>query len=447
MLIRIEVCMKNIIVVFLTIAVLVLAGAGILGMRISSDAEKVSSYNQYVASARERAQKGIVYYARADYLKAFSIYQGDQGLLQEFLDFLETTEYTADYKKYLQTYIRRYPEDTQGYERLCRYYYDNGSYRDVQLLTAEAEAAGIVSEALAEYKDKVNYEFVNLGGGYESVSPFYGRQAIVGKGGLKGLYYLGSGVTIPIEYRELSFYVNGAMAAKNEAGECYFMDFAGNKSGVTDKPVDSLSYLGNGYSVVSVDGGYSYTTSALTVPEQLPYEYATPFSGGVAAVKKDGKWGLIDTNADYIVAPSYDDIVLNEFGSCVSGGVIFARQGETYHMLDAQGNRLNTYDFEQVYPFQMSGQPAAVKLDGKWTFVKNTGELYELEGREFFEVKSFNNFLAPATRDGENWGYIDAYGNFVIEPQWADCLQFSEYGAAPVYNGTSWSFIQLIRYK
>ena len=49
------------------------------------------------------------------------------------------------------------------------------------------------------------------------------------------------------------------------------------------------------------------------------------------------------------MAPSYDDIVLNEFGSCVSGGVIFARQGETYHMLDAQGNRLNTKDFGEGY--------------------------------------------------------------------------------------------------
>lgn len=439
--------MKNSIIVIIIIVSLVLAGAGITGMRISSDVERVSSYNQYVASARERAAKGIVYYARADYLKAFSIYQEDQGLFQEFLDFLETTEYTTDYKNYLQTYIQRYPEDTEGYERLCCYYYDNGSYRDVQLLVAEAEAAGAVSDILAEYKDKVDYEFVSLGGGYESVSPFYGRQAIVGKGELKGMYYFGSGITIPIEYQELSFYINGAIAAKDGAGECYFMDFAGNKSGVTDKPVDSLSYLGNGYSAVSVDGRYSYTTSTLVVPGQLPYEYATPFSGGVAAVKVDGKWGIIDTNANYVVVPSYDEIVLNEFGSCVSSGVIFARQGESYYMLDTQGNKLNEYAFEQVYPFQMSGQPAAVKLNGKWTFVKNTGELYELEGKEFFAVKSFNNFLAPATSDGENWGYIDAYGNYVIEPQWADCLQFSEYGVAPVYNGTSWSFIQLIRYK
>lgn len=439
--------MKNSIVVIMTIAVLFLAGLGILGMRVSSDVEKVSSYNQYVASARERAEKGIVYYARADYLKAFSIYQGDQGLFQEFLDFLETTEYATDYKNYLRTYIQRYPEDAQGYERLCRYYYDNGSYRDVQLLVANAAAAGVASEVVSEYGDRVNYEFVSLGGGYESVSPFYGRQAIVEKGGLKGLYYLGSGLTIPIEYQELSYYINGAIAAKDEAGDCYFMDFAGNKSGVTDRPVDSLSYLGNGYSAVSVDGRYSYTGSALTVPEQLPYEYASPFSSGVASVKTDGKWGLIDTGAAWVVQPSYDEIVLNEFGSCIAGGVIFARQGEAYYMLDAQGNRLNEYVFEQVNPFQMSGQPAAVKLNGKWTFVKNTGELYELEGREFFEVKSFNNFLAPATSDGENWGYIDAYGNYVIEPQWADCLQFSEYGAAPVYNGTSWSFIHLIRYK
>lgn len=439
--------MKNSFVIIITIAVLALAGVGVTGMRLSNDVNKVSSYNQYVTSARERAAKGIDYYARADYLNAFAIYNEDQQLFREFLDFLEAAEYESDYKNYLKIYIGRYPEDTEAYERLCRYYYDNGSYRDVQLLAAQAAAAGVTSELLQEYDASVAYEFVSLGGGYDSVSPFYGRQAIVEKGGLKGMYYLGSGVVIPVKYQEMSYYINGAIAVKDEEDACYFIDFYGNKSGVTDRRVDSLSFLSNGFSAVSIDGSYSYTSSSLSIPENLPYEYATPFSAGVAAVKVDGKWGIIDTQAAYVVEPVYDDIVLNEFGSCISGGVIFAKKGDAYYMLDATGNRLNDYAFEQVCCFQLSGQPAAVKLDGKWTFVKTTGELYRPEGEDFCEVKSYNGYLAPATPDGENWGYIDAYGNYVIEPQWADCLQFSEYGVAPVYSGTSWSFIQLIKYQ
>ena len=428
-----------------TMAVLLLAaGIGILAVRVGNDYERISSYNAYIASARERAGKGINYYAKNDYISAFGIYNGDQELFQEFLEFLKATE-DSSYLTYLKSYMKRYPQDTEPYSILCQMYYEEEQFRNVQTVLLEAEAAGVTSERLKEYYELTAYKFAYLSGGYENISQFYGEQALVESGGKIGLYQYGRGVVIPEEYDILSFCVNGAAAAKKD-GECFFVDGNGHKSGVPDRAVDSLSILSNGFCAVSVSGNYGYMDSKLNVPEQLPYEEATAFAEGVAAVKKDGKWGIIDEKGQFILEPQFEGVLMTQFGTCVSGGVIFALQSDGYIMLGTDGERLNDYVFEEVHAFGLSGQPAAVKRDGEWTFVKNTGELFELETK-FAGAKSFDNLLAPVTLDGETWGYMDGYGKIVIEPQFDDCWQFSPYGVAPVKRGDTWSMIQLLRYQ
>lgn len=435
---------SNLLATILLILVMAGAGVGVLIVRANSDSAMVAQYNAYIDSARERAEKGINFYAKRDYLSAFSIYNEDQELFQEFLEFLDRTE-DDSYRSYLKTYLNTYPKDVQPYERLCSIYYEEQSYKEIQTLLLNAAAAGVSSDILAEYWDKVEYEFTSLNGGYSNCSEFYERQAIIQQGDLKGLYYNGSGVIIEPIYDEISFYINGSVAVKKD-NECYFTDLYGNKSGVFNQTVNSASIFSSGYSAVSVNGKYGYADNSLIVPEELPYEYATPFSDGIAAVKAGGKWGIIDENQKYIVEPCYDDIKLTEFGTCISCGVIFAKEGEFYIMLDAQGKRLNDYQFQEVNTFLLSAQPAAVKLDNRWTFVKTSGELFEVS-QNIYTAKSYNNYLAPVTLDGELWGYMNAEGEIVIEPQFTDCKQFSEYGIAPVKKGDLWSFIQLIRYQ
>ncbi len=419
-------------------------GVGTAAVRAKNDLGRIAEYNAYIESARERAEKGICYYAKTDYLSAFSVYNGDRELFQEFLSFLKDAE-DPSYVSYLRIYLKRYPEDAEPYQALCGIYYEEGRYRDVQRLLLEARAAGVSSEALTGYEEAVLYEFTFLGGAYQDISPFYGEQAIVEENGKKGLYYYDMGIVIPEEYEELTYYINGAAAVKKD-GACYFVDFYGNKSGVPEGRAESLSMLSNGVSAVSVGGKYGYMDSGLAVPEELPYEYATPFSEGIAGVRYQGRWGLIDRQGQYVVEPLYEGLLLNQFGACISSGVVFARRQDGYVMLDGEGHSLNEYVFEEARPFALSGQPAAVKLDGKWCFVKKTGELFLTEA-EVAEAKSFDNMLAPVTLDGESWGYMDGYGNIVIEPQFDDCRQFSSYGVAPVKKGDAWFMIQLLRYQ
>jgi hypothetical protein len=291
----------------------------------------------------------------------------------------------------------------------------------------------------------VDYEYTYLPGGYEDASVFYESQSVVKKNGKMGIYYSGRGLVVDVKYEDITYCVNGASAVKDETGY-YFIDRAGNKSGVLSSPVGSLSILANNMSAVSIEDSYGYVKKDLIVPNSLPYEYATPFSSNLAAVKAGGKWGIIRNDFTYLVEPLYDGIKLTEFGTCISGGVIFARQGDYYVMLNNKGEEIAPHRFEEVNTFLMSGQPAAVKLDGNWTFVKTTGELFTVE-KSLYEAKSFNNYMAPVTLDGIHWGFMDGYGKMVIEPQFENCKQFSDYGVAPVKQGGLWTFIKLIRYQ
>ena len=92
-----------------------------------------------------------------------------------------------------------------------------------------------------------------------------------------------------------------------------------------------------------------------------PYEDAQPFGDGWAAVKKNGKWGFIDT----------------------------------------EGNEMIGFQFEDAMSF--GGHLAAVKQNGLWGYVSLKGEL--VVEPQFLDAKSFYEGSAPV-RTGLGWQFI-----------------------------------------
>ena len=56
------------------------------------------------------------------------------------------------------------------------------------------------------------------------------------------------------------------------------------------------------------------------------YNYASPYYEGLAAVEKNGRYGLIDMDGNYVIPPVYDSI------SAPSSGVIICRSGSDWEM-------------------------------------------------------------------------------------------------------------------
>ncbi|MBE5803100.1 MAG: WG repeat-containing protein [Clostridiales bacterium] len=102
----------------------------------------------------------------------------------------------------------------------------------------------------------------------------------------------------------------------------------------------SYDYLpSDGIAAVGIDrkGTIKPCYIDLTTMELLPsdgWEDIAAFSEGMAAVKKDGKWGYINTAGEYVIQPQYD---LARPFCC---GVAIVDQGDEWFIIDTQGNIL-----------------------------------------------------------------------------------------------------------
>jgi hypothetical protein len=232
--------------------------------------------------------------------------------------------------------------------------------------------------------------------------------------------------------------------------------------------------------------GYINREGKIVVPPQ--YEYAGPFSEGLAPVNIgggnkvdfmgkpfDGVWGFIDEKGDIVLNPVYDFVYFDfttpgfEEGKCIvslddkvgfiddTGAMVITLKGdfkESYGFSEglaavccnvkdgeAKWGYLNEMgwviapQFDRATPFREG--LALVVMDDKYTFIDKQGALVVkwFDGPAGF----FSEGLAPAAVN-EKWGYIDREGRFVIKPQFEEAYSFHE-GLAAVEAGGRTGYI------
>ena len=129
------------------------------------------------------------------------------------------------------------------------------------------------------------------------------------------------------------------------------------------------------------------------------------FSGGLATVKKDGKYGYINTKGNFVVN-------------------------------DENGNRIEiSGKFDEAYSF--TEDLAVVKKDGKYGYINTKGE--QIIECEFDEVGYFIEGLAAVKKDGK-WGYINIKGEWVIECKFGYAHDFKK-GLTEVMKDGQWVVI------
>ena len=96
--------------------------------------------------------------------------------------------------------------------------------------------------------------------------------------------------------------------------------------------------------------------------------------------------------------------------------------------LKAEGfELLGEVDWEDAKDF--SEGFAAVKKDGKWGFMKRSGEVY-IEP-QYEDARSFSNGAAAVKQNGK-WGFINTDGEVVIDFMFDDAGYFEKGGSCPV---------------
>lgn len=128
------------------------------------------------------------------------------------------------------------------------------------------------------------------------------------------------------------------------------------------------------------------------------------FSYGVSAVKKDGKWGYMDNNANMAIWYQYD------YADSFKYGIAPVRSGNESYFIDKQGNKVGNLTFEQTRIFDDINANAWVKKDGKWGIISTgiTGKemnIYEKSYRSYFN----ENIARLKEENGEYIAFKDAF--------------------------------------
>jgi hypothetical protein len=153
---------------------------------------------------------------------------------------------------------------------------------------------------------------------------------------------------------------------------------------------------------------------------EIEFNYAGDFNNGLAVVgvgnceTSDCKYGMIDKRGVLVVPAEYDEI------DEPAEGLYLAMKDGKYGFIDRNGQTAISHKYTDALPFKMG--LAAVAIDGNWFFIDKTGAQKFIN--RFLDVSSFSDSLCAVTQDKETWGFVDVYGNFVIQPQFETAEDF-----------------------
>ena len=147
------------------------------------------------------------------------------------------------------------------------------------------------------------------------------------------------------------------------------------------------------------------------------------FSEGLAAAKREDKWGYIDKTLHWVVLPIYDNVgYFNE-------GLAWVELDGKYGYISRETKEFFIKPkFDGVGDFSEGLAP--VKDGDKWGYISKETKEFVIEP-EFRSAGKFSEGLAPVLKVGslfsdDKWGYINKARKFVIEPKFDGAGIFSE---------------------
>ena len=358
-------------------------------------------------------------------------------LKKAYLALINTRGYRGKYIGLLELQLSRIDAGPEIYAEAAGYYLS---------IRRTREALGILRDGitktgcaeLTELYENHRYAYETKRTGFDYAAELYNGTAQVQTDGLWGIAYANGTPMIPCLYEQISTF-SGDRAIVRKSGEIYAVDSNNNRvAKLNENAAGFGNFSENRFPLRSHDG-WRRATGEFEIGTAV-FEDFGMYSGGYAAAKINGRWGVIDIASDWLVPAEYDGIICDELGRCFAQRAVFARL-EDKVFLFINGSRTDEV-YENARPFSAENY-AAVKKNGKWGFINADGStvidfIYD-------DALSFGQHLA-AVRIDDCWGYISVCGRIAIEPRFLEAKSFSN-GSAPVLTERGWEFITLVEYK
>lgn len=163
---------------------------------------------------------------------------------------------------------------------------------------------------------------------------------------------------------------------------------------------------------------YGYIDSSGTFVIPPAYEWAKPFSEGLAIVMLDRVVGYIDETARMVIPPQF------EFVGNFQDGRAMVFKDEAYALIDSVGAFVVPFGKYYAISSKSHDGLAAVRThSGKWGFIDLDGNVV-IEPR-FDTANLFFHERAPVLLNNK-WGFINHAGAFVVEPTYEEASVFCE---------------------
>lgn len=411
-------------------------------------------YQAYMQAAADFQQNGVMTDAVANYQAALAIRPTLEGYLAIGTLYLNQQDYTAAQRWYRNELLERYPEEQQTYAFGIQAMLGMDNVREAFAVYDAAQNRGVADDALQRLMQPVWYSF-DLVGDFTAVTGFSNTAGLAAvQQGERWAYVNTEGERItPYQFTRAGVFSETAPVV-DEEGEAYYIDTAGNKKVTASYFLEKDPEFGQVQQFATMQSGlaaayngqiWNYYDAATYEKKFGGYAQATQITNGVGAVSQDGhKWALISAEGQLLTDFVFDEVLIDDKGVPCRTQAVVVRQDGGYRLVDrTTGQPISSALYEDADAFA-DNDLAAVKKDGRWIFVSETGQ--ETDLGDFQCAKSFSAGVSPAQKDGK-WGYIDTQGNWIIEPQFADAGAFSSTGGAFVKTEESrWKLLLLYRF-
>ena len=222
-------------------------------------------------------------------------------------------------------------------------------------------------------------------------------------------------LVIPCDYSNNALYqfksgLCNVMTGSREENnlKAFYIDKTGKK--VFDKVFDYCMPFSEDRAFVSLNGVWYIIDKEGNRVGDLqfgPYEKTFPsmFKEGRAVVVSDGKYGIVNSDGEYVVLPKYDQI-----SEITEGGVIFKENG-LYGYMDINGSIIITARYEGLSNFKNG--LAVFSDDHKYGVIDRAATV--VVNPEYENITILDNGLVKISVSESEYYYVNKYGKTVYD--------------------------------
>ena len=332
-------------------------------------------------------------------------YKDCQKFYERVLEYY-SKESESDFIKYVVEYKNIFPDNST-----IDNYYKQASHITYLLDNMEKKPTILSDKYYLCLENKYNYE---TGAEYTAaiVKDLYGTQVFLGN-------------YCNIRLAEEGYFVqetDGRWSLVNENG--YVI------SKTERKTITDIVGKAAGCYVVIDNGKYKLMNNDMEFAN-MEYDYISSSSDGVYAVCKKGKWAIVPDDVIFYEGDyPYEEVMINSQGLCSVNNCIVVKQDGKYGIINTKQEKTYESNYSLIKAYEDSQQ--TVFCDGQ-----KYGYMYA-DGSTFIDP-TFDDAMpykmgAAAIKVGDKWGFIDEYGNIIVEPVFQEVTSILSNGKALVLD-------------